>query len=80
MSRGQHSAKTTAPRVTKIEPSIFTEDHLAREFIGLIYNERELEMAKIELVKCADFNVLDLFKQFDASSLPGTLIKAELTK
>ena len=80
VSRGQFGTKTTNPRKSNIEPSVFTEDTLARELIGLIYAERELERAKIELIKCADFNMLDLFKQFDASSLPGTMVKVELTK
>ena len=62
VSRGQFGTKTTNPRKSNVEPSVFTEDTLARELIGLIYAERELERAKIELVKCADFNMLDLFK------------------
>lgn len=62
VSRGQFGTKTTNPRKSNVDSCIFTEDTLAREFIGLIYAERELEMAKIQLIKCADFNVLDLFK------------------
>jgi len=34
--------------------------------ILMINNERRLEASKLELIKCAEFNLIDLFKQFDS--------------
>ena len=34
--------------------------------IEMVNNERRLEASKLELIKCADFNLIDLFKQFDS--------------
>ena len=35
----------------------------------MIYLDRELEIQKIELLKQADFNLMDLFKQFDSQTI-----------
>lgn len=42
---------------------------MASALIDMILNERELESVKIEALNQGDFNLLDLFKQFDCQTI-----------